>query len=205
MTKTTKKKAETPPPAATAEQRRWAATAMVDGTACSAVTAHYLKGVGEGAADVHDVRGRINDVARGVADGDLSGLEKMLLQQAAALQAMFAHLATMAKDQTSRDNLQVTMSLALKAAAGSRQAITALAELRMPKQVLFAKQANVNNGGQQQVNNGMQPAQQAGSVQGGVGAETLPAPETGTARHPTQAVLPRRAEVQSAGDAARAA
>jgi hypothetical protein len=46
-------------------------------------------------------------------------------------------------------------SLALKAAAGSRQAIVALAELRMPKSVLFAKQANVTTG-PQQVNNGVQ-------------------------------------------------
>lgn len=147
------KKKPAPIPA-TPEARRWAAETMVDGTACAAVAARSLSGIGNGAADAHDLRCFIADTVKGVAAGDLSVLEKMLLSQSVTLQAMFADLAFKAQQQTHRDNLQVMTSLALKAAAGSRQAIVALAELRMPKQVLFAKQANVNNGGQQQVNNG---------------------------------------------------
>ena len=147
-----KKKPDAMP--ASPEARRWEADTMVDGSACAAVAARSLSGIGNGAADAHDLRCFIADTVKGVAAGDLSVLEKMLLSQSVTLQAMFADLAFKAQQQTSRDNLQTVTSLALKAATGSRQAITALAELRMPKQVLFAKQANVNNGGQQQVNNG---------------------------------------------------
>lgn len=147
------KKKQAARPAPSPEDRRRVAVSMVEGTACGIATARYLS-AGEGGPDGHDVRLHVADVARRLADGDLSTLELMLLQQATTLQAMFASLAFNAQAQTGRENLQVVTSLALKAAAGSRQAITALAELRMPKQVLFAKQANVNNGGQQQVNNG---------------------------------------------------
>jgi len=152
---TKKKQAEKPAPSP--EDRRKAAAALVDGSACGVVTARYLSG-GPGGADGDDIRAYITEVSRGLANGDLSSLERMLLQQATTLQAMFADLAFSAKGQTQRENLQTLTSLALKAAAGSRQAITALAELRMPKQVLIAKQANVNNGGHQQVNNGPAPA-----------------------------------------------
>lgn len=148
---TKKKHVEKVPPSP--EDRQRAAAAMVDGTACGVVTARYLEGI-EGGANGLDVEACIAKAVRSVADGDLTTLERMLLQQAATLQAMFVELAFRSRTQTSRENLQTVTSLALKAAAGSRQAITALAELRMPKQVLFAKQANVNNGGQQQVNNG---------------------------------------------------
>lgn len=78
----------------------------------------------------------------------------MLLSQSVTLQAMFAGLAFQAQQQTHRCNLRTATCLALKAAVGSRQAIIALAEVRMPKQVPFAKQANVNYDGQQQVNDG---------------------------------------------------
>ena len=69
---------------------------------------------------------------------------------------------------------------------------------------LAVKQANIS-GGHQQVNNGVQPAQQAGSAQGGGGVESLPAPETGTARYPTQGFFPPGAEIQTEGSAAQAA
>ena len=66
------------------------------------------------------------------------------------------------------------------------------------------KQANIS-GGHQQVNNGTQPAQQAGSVQGGGGVESLPTPEALTARYPTQRIFPPGADIQTAGRVAQAA
>jgi hypothetical protein len=92
--------------------------------------------------------------AQAIGGGDFSSLEHMLLTQATALQAMFVDLATRAKRQDRFDGIQTMTTLALKCAAQSRQAVTALAELRMPKTVMFAKQANVSNG-PQQVNNGV--------------------------------------------------
>lgn len=58
----TKKKPEPTP--VSPEVRRWAAEAMVDGTACAAVTARSLAGIGNGAADVCDLRCFIADTER---------------------------------------------------------------------------------------------------------------------------------------------
>lgn len=57
--------------------------------------------------------------------------------------------------------------MALKAQAQCRATLEALAEIKNPRPVAFVKQANIS-GEHQQVNNGVQPAQKAGSVQGGV-------------------------------------
>ena len=65
---------------------------------------------------------------------------------------MFTDLAIRAKQQNRLDAIQTMTTLALKCASGSRQAIVALAELRAPKTVMFARQANVTTG-PQQVNN----------------------------------------------------
>ena len=93
-----------------------------------------------------------------IAGGNLSSLELMLLTQATALQAMFIDLALRAKRQDSFEGTQTLTTLALKCAAQSRQAVTALAELRIPKAVMFAKQANVSNGPQQVNNRVVAPA-----------------------------------------------
>ena len=90
-----------------------------------------------------------------------------------------------------------------KRQAQCRATLEALAEIKNPRPVAFVKQANIS-GGHQQVNNGMQPAQQAGSAQEGVGRESLPAPETDTARYPTQGFFPPGDEIQTAGNAAQA-
>lgn len=79
---------------------------------------------------------------------------------------MFVDLAQKARHQTNREWLQLHSTLAPKCAAGSRQAIIALAELRALRSVLFAKRANVNNGGQQQVTNRVvAPTQSRGKEQ----------------------------------------
>lgn len=67
---------------------------------------------------------------------------------------MFIDLALRAKRQDRFEGIHTMTTLALKCAAQSRQAVTALAALRMPKTVMFAKQANVSSG-PQQVNNGV--------------------------------------------------
>ena len=66
-----------------------------------------------------------------MASGDLTQLETMLLTQAAALQAMFVDLALRGRAQNNREWLQTHTALALKCAAGSRQAIVALADRRI--------------------------------------------------------------------------
>ena len=93
---------------------------------------------------------------------------------------------------------------ALKAQAQCRATLEALAEIKNPRPVAFVKQANIS-GGHQQVNNGMQPAQQAGSAQEVKGgSESLPAPSQYTARYPTQGFFPPGDEIQTAGSTAQA-
>lgn len=95
----------------------------------------------------------LNESMQEVKNGDLVGLEKMLLGQATALQAMFTSFVVRASDQAKGANFQTYMSLALKAQNQSRATISALVDLKYPRQATFVKQANIANG-PQQVNNG---------------------------------------------------
>lgn len=104
-------------------------------------------------SSIEEVR-RITDAVKA---GDLSDLEGMLVGQAIALQTMAANFAGRAQLQTGQRNLEAFFGLALKAQAQSRATVQALVELKFPRQVVFSKNANINNG-QQQINNGV-PAQ----------------------------------------------
>ena len=95
-----------------------------------------------------------------VNDGDLSTMEAMLVGQATALQTMFTSLAMKAANQEHLKNYQSFMVLALKAQAQSRATISALVDLKYPRQATFVKQANISNG-HQQVNNRAIPEQYA--------------------------------------------
>jgi hypothetical protein len=87
-----------------------------------------------------------------VNGGDLSELEAMLVSQATALQTMFASLARRAAAQEQLRQYEAFMGLALKAQAQSRATISALVDLKFPRQATFVKQANIAHG-PQQVNN----------------------------------------------------
>lgn len=129
------------------------ARVMTNGQCNAVVVQQYLHFV-NGGSNVQALSEVSMKQAQAIGGGDFSSLEHMLLTQATALQAMFVDLATRAKRQDRFDGIQTMTTLALKCAAQSRQAVTALAELRMPKTVMFAKQANVTTG-PQQVNNGV--------------------------------------------------
>jgi len=90
---------------------------------------------------------------KAVSDGDMSTMEAMLVGQATALQTMFTSLAMRAASQEYLNQYQTYMALALKAQAQSRATISALVDLKYPRQATFVKQANISNG-HQQVNNG---------------------------------------------------
>ena len=94
------------------------------------------------------------DSCRRVKDGDLSTLEAMLVSQATALQTMFCSLARRAANQEHLRQYEAFMGLALKAQAQSRATISALVDLKYPRQATFVKQANIAHG-PQQVNNGI--------------------------------------------------
>ncbi len=103
---------------------------------------------------VKALRATIEEVNR----GDLKAVEVVLVGQAAALNAMFAELARRA-GMNMGEHLgaaETYMRLALKAQGQCRATLETLAAIKNPP-VLFARQANINNGGQQQVNNGTSP------------------------------------------------
>ena len=103
--------------------------------------------------DLSELVKGLSDSCKRVNNGDLSTLEAMLVAQATALQTMFASLARRAATQEHLRQYETFMGLALKAQAQSRATITALVDLKYPRQATFVKQANIAHG-PQQVNNG---------------------------------------------------
>ena len=103
--------------------------------------------------DMGAMLGTLQNSMQEVKDGDLTSLEAMLLGQATALQTVFTSLALRAASQERLQNYQTFMGLALKAQAQSRATLSALVELKHPRQATFVKQANIAHG-PQQVNNG---------------------------------------------------
>lgn len=159
-TKSKSRTLQTPPvpPGQTRDQAMaWVATNGIVGNACTVVS------FGEptfGEMSLTDCARALKETAQGLNGGDLSAAVTMLATQAVALNAMFGELARRAHanmgvhiDATDR-----YMRLALKAQSQSRATFETLAAIKNPP-VLFARQANINNGGQQQVNNEPMPPQ----------------------------------------------
>jgi len=185
---------------AKAEAARNVARVATDGTFNIALVKLYMPKVNDG-VDLHALVDQLPAQVKAIAAGDLTQLESMLLTQAVALQSMFSDLALRGRDQPHIEWQRMLMSLALKCASGSRQAIVALAELRMPKSVTFAKQANISSG-PQQVNNGVAvptgtTGKQHTAQPASWGAiESLPTPDTAAAWPP---LLPTAAEAVNVG------
>jgi len=120
--------------------------------AASVIEAYQANIVGKD-TDLQAMVEALRDDVRNVQGGDLSRLESMLVSQATALQTMFTSLARRAANQEQLKHYGVFMGLALKAQAQSRATISALVDLKYPRQATFVKQANIAHG-PQQVNNG---------------------------------------------------
>ena len=89
-------------------------------------------------------------------DGDMGEPEAYLMGQAVALNVIFNVLARRSSAQTQMPHLDTYLRLALKAQNQCRMTLETLATIKNPP-VLFARQANINNGGQLQVNNDAAP------------------------------------------------
>lgn len=95
-----------------------------------------------------------SELSRNMLAGDMGDAEAMLFGQAQALQAVFVNLLRRAAAQDSIRYSEPYMRMALKAQNQCRMTLETLATIKNPP-TIFAKQANINNGGQQQVNNGV--------------------------------------------------
>ena len=119
--------------------------------------------------DVPSLIGSLRDQAIKANSGDLSQAEAMLINQATALQSLFARLTERGLTQAHMPNLEGFMRLALRAQSQCRATLETLATIKNPP-IVYAKQANVTTG-PQQINNGTQargienePSKQAGQL-----------------------------------------
>jgi hypothetical protein len=106
--------------------------------------------------DTHDVNELVTELSRqveAVNSGDLARAEGMLIAQAHALDNIFSNLARRATSQDYLKQWEAYMRMAMRAQNQCRLTLETLAAIKNPP-VVFARQANINNGGQQQVNNG---------------------------------------------------
>ena len=123
----------------------------------AAVMQGYQKNVMGGDVDLGVLVKGIIETTNQVNDDDLHRLESMLVSQATSLQSIFTDLARKAQAQTYLKHFETYLGLAFKAQAQSRATITALVDLKYPRQATFVKQANIAHG-PQQVNNGVMPS-----------------------------------------------
>ena len=118
------------------------------------VTEAYLAPLyGKDALNLTDLSHHLSERAQALqGDTPLRQVEEMLLAQANALNAMFTSLAERATKQEYMKNMEAFTRLALKAQSQCRATLETLAEIKQPRHVVIAQQANLAH--QQQVNNG---------------------------------------------------
>jgi hypothetical protein len=103
--------------------------------------------------DVPALAATLRDQAAAVRGGSLGQAETILINQAAALQSLFARLVERGMGSESVPGFEANMRMALRAQAQCRATLETLAEIKNPP-VVYARQANVTTG-PQQVNNGL--------------------------------------------------
>ena len=118
------------------------------------VTEAYLAPLyGKDALNLTDLSHHLSERAQALqGDTPLRQVEEMLLAQANALNAMFTSLAERATKQEYMKNMEAFTRLALKAQSQCRATLETLADIKQPRHVVIAQQANLAH--QQQVNNG---------------------------------------------------
>lgn len=151
-----KPKADEPSPV-TAKQK---AIAALSSSVNNGAVIHQYQGnmMGKDTELGHLIEG-LRENSKDVNAGDMKAIEAMLVGQAKALQTIFASLARRAHEQAQLKHFEAFLGLALKAQAQSRATITALVDLKYPRQATYVKQANIAHGAQQ-VNNGTAPQAQ---------------------------------------------
>lgn len=113
--------------------------------------------------DVPTLLEQLRDQATAVNRGDLSQAEAMLMNQATALQSLFARLAERGMGCGLAPAFEANMRMALRAQSQCRATLETLATIKNPP-VVYAKQANFA-AGHQQVNNGIPSPTQAGEIE----------------------------------------
>ena len=145
-----KPKAAEPYVLTTTDKARMAVTPSLNG---AAVIQAYQGNVMGKDTDINRLIDQLRVTFTEVKGGDLHTLEAMLISQATALQTIFTSLAKRAQSQVYQKHFETFLGLAWKVQAQSRATLSALVDLKYPRQATFVKQAKIANG-PQQVNNG---------------------------------------------------
>jgi hypothetical protein len=132
----------------------FAALALKPSVNAAAVMVEYTKPLGN--QDLGALARGLSDGIKDLWGGDMKGAEAMLYGQAHALQTIFMNLARRATSQEYLKQWEAYLRMAMKAQNQCRMTLETLATIKNPP-VVIARQANINNGGQQQVNNGVDP------------------------------------------------
>lgn len=124
--------------------------------------AEQKSGIGKD-IDVPALMEQLRDSAVAVNRGDLAQAEAMLMNQATALQSLFARLAERAMTHDQIPGFDANMRMALRAQSQCRATLETLATIKNPP-IVYAKQANFA-AGHQQVNNGSPAPTQAREIE----------------------------------------
>lgn len=125
--------------------------------------AEAKSGLGEG-LDTPALLATLHEQAEAANSGDLSRAEAMLMNQATALQSLFARLAERGMGCDAVVAFECNMRMALRAQSQCRATLETLANIKNPPTV-FARQANIAHA-PQQVNNGVPvPVSRAGETE----------------------------------------
>ena len=114
--------------------------------------------------DVPAMIATLRDQGEAVNRGNLAQVEAMLMNQATALQTLFARLAERGMGCNDAVPFEINMRMALRAQAQCRATLETLANIKNPPTV-FARQANIAHGPQQVNNHAPAPASRAGKTE----------------------------------------
>lgn len=106
---------------------------------------------GKSAPEIQDILSELRRQAEAIQNGDMTRAEAMLINQAAALQALFTHNIELASVNGQLGHRVELTKLALRAQSQCRATLETLSAIKNPP-VVYAKQANIAHG-HQQVNN----------------------------------------------------
>ena len=134
---------------ASADSQSQALAKLATNSVLSAVTLKRYSNAGDD-LEVADLVTEMRKAGGEVVAGDMGRVERMLVNQAMTLDAIFNNMAQRSGKQDSFKGIEVLMRLALKAQAQARSTAEALALLKNP--MPYIKQANMTTG-PQQVNN----------------------------------------------------
>lgn len=118
--------------------------------------AELNSGLGEH-IDVPTMLATLREQSKAINDGDLKQAEAMLMNQATALQSLFARLTEKAMGAEYMSNFEGFMRMALRAQSQCRTTLETLSTIKNPP-IVYAKQANIAQGHQQVNNETMEPS-----------------------------------------------